>query len=230
MSKASGKTTSESSSPSLRLPTPVVRPHPYERLRDALLAGELEPGTPLVEASLALWFNVSRTPIREALSRLEQDGLIARDRGRLVVRERSVDEILDIYETRILLESAVARVAAERRTSQDIRVLHMQLDRWDNQQPESVLDILRMNRDFHQAVWRASHNESLIDLLARLDLHVTRFSATTLAHPGRWEQAGEEHRQLVRALEVRDGNGAAEIARQHFQAAREIRLALWAAR
>src|ERR1700754_1808293 len=91
------------------VPADDRQPTPYERLKQAILDGELVPGQQLVEISLAQWCQVSRTPIREALSRLEQDGLALRtDRG-LVVRERSPEEILDIYDTRIVLEAMAAR-------------------------------------------------------------------------------------------------------------------------
>lgn len=209
------------------LPGKSSKPDAYERLRDAILSNELEPGTPLVESTLAKLFNVSRTPIREALTRLEQDALLARDRNRLVVRERTPDEILDIYEVRILLEVAVAHDAAERRTSHDVRKLQSLLNRWDSVDLKDDRQMLEVNREFHTALWRASHNESLVDLLARLSLHVARFPATTLSTPGRWEQAGKEHVAIVRALELRDADGAAELAREHFQHARDIRFKLW---
>ena len=84
------------------------RVQPYEILQQAILRGELAPGQPLVETTLAARYNVSRTPIREALTRLEQDRLVERtDRG-LVVRRRSPEQILDIYETRIALEATAA--------------------------------------------------------------------------------------------------------------------------
>lgn len=209
------------------LPRGDAKLHPYERLKEAILSGELAPGTQLVESALATWFEVSRTPIREALTRLEQDALLARDKNGLVVRERTPGEILDIYDTRILLESAAARFAAERRTSHDILLLQRLIRRWDTIDQNDHRAMMAANREFHQTVWKASHNESLVDLLGRLDLHVARFPATTLSAPGRWQQAGREHGRLVTALEHRDAVKAAQIAEQHFQHARDIRLKLW---
>jgi DNA-binding GntR family transcriptional regulator len=209
------------------MPTGDAKVDAYERLKDAILSGEIAPGTPLVESALASWFDVSRTPIREALTRLEQDALLARDKNGLVVRERTPGEILDIYDTRILLESAAARFAAERRTSHDILLLQRLVRRWDSVDQSDPRAMMAANREFHQTVWRASHNESLVDLLGRLDLHVARFPATTLSAPGRWEEAGREHARLVTALEHRDAAKAAEIASHHFQHARDIRLKLW---
>jgi DNA-binding GntR family transcriptional regulator len=206
---------------------PVVteRRAPYDALKQAILRSELSPGQPLIETTLAAWLEVSRTPVREALNRLEQDGLVERtDRG-LVVRQRSPEEILDIYETRVALEALVGRVAAERRTEYDLRTLRGLAGQMEGVSDEDGR--MEMNREFHRAMWRASHNESLIDLLERLNLHLARYPATTLSYPGRWDQATVEHASLVDAVERRSGALAYEISLTHFTEARDIRLKLW---
>ena len=202
------------------------RQSPYDELKGAILHGRLAPGQPLVETTLAGWLEVSRTPIRAALNRLEQDGLVVRgDRG-LVVRERSPEEILDIYEARIALEETVGRMAADRRSAYDLRIL----DRLVEQSVDVADDDearARANAQFHRAIWRASHNEALIDLLERVNLQLGRYPATTLSYPGRWPQAIDEHRALVEAIERRDGERAREISFAHFAEARDIRLKIW---
>ena len=92
---------------------------PYLRIRDAIIEGQFPPNTALVEQNLAEWCGVSRTPIREALRRLEQDGLVERSSRGLVVTNRTPEQILDTYEVRIVLEEAVARFAAQRHTQID---------------------------------------------------------------------------------------------------------------
>ena len=200
----------------------------YEKLKRGILGGELQPGQTLVEGPLAEWCGVSRTPIREALSRLEQDGLLFRHAHGLVVRDRSPEEILDIYETRIVLESAAASVASERRTEHDVRLLHWSLLHSHELASDKIDVLVDANRHFHRAVWRATHNESLIDLLERLDLHLGRYPGTTLSFPGRWADATREHEELADAIERREALQAEEIARRHFGAARDVRLALFA--
>lgn len=209
-------------------PGGTERISPYEMLKNAILSGELEPGQQLVETALADWCEVSRTPIREALRRLEQDGLVTRsDRG-MIVQERSPEEILDIYETRIALEAAVGRIAAERRTDHDLRSLQRAL-KLGQATDDSISDAkIEANQRFHRAVWRASHNDSLIDLLERLNLHLARYPGTTLNAPGRWQTACDEHAELLDAIENRDGERAYQVALRHFTAAREIRLAQFA--
>jgi DNA-binding GntR family transcriptional regulator len=205
----------------------IRTPSPYERIKQAILDGTFQPGVPLVETAIAGWCGVSRTPIREALSRLEHDGLLKKsDRG-MMVRERTAEEILDIYETRISLEATAARLAAERHTPIDRRRLeHLLAMVEETTEPLGDLHVDR-NRDFHRGVWLASHNQSLIDLLDRLNLHLHRYPITTLTAPGRWQQSLDEHRSLLEAVIARDAKRAESFAEQHFRTARDIRLAHW---
>lgn len=198
---------------------------PYELLKQAILSGEFRPGQQLVETALADWCKVSRTPIREALRRLEQDGLVTRsDRG-MIVPQRSTEELFDIYETRIPLEATVGRLAAERRTDHDLRSLQRAVKLAQDVDPGSTREIVEANARFHRAVRRASHNESLIDVLERLDLHLARYPQTALEAPGRWQTAHDDHVELLDAIVKRDGERAHQVALQHYTAVREIRLA-----
>lgn len=200
---------------------------PYERIKQAIMSGDLVPGAALVEVALAEWCEVSRTPVREALLRLEQDGLVTRGEQGLVVRDSSPEEILDIYDTRIVLEGRAAAVAAERRTSHDLMSMRRLLEKVSKSEASDPDALAEANREFHRAVWRASHNDSLIDLLERLNLLLGRYPATTLAYPGRSKSANREHKKLVDAIEAREQSVAAEVATHHFMAARDIRLRLW---
>lgn len=165
--------------------------------------------------------------MRGTVTRLEQDGIVVRtDRG-LMVRDDSPEDVLDLYETRIVLEATVARVAAERRTFQDLlqmRELAEHMKAMDNSDPQAMVEA---NDRFHRSVWRASHNRSLMDLLDRLSLHLGRYPATTLSYPGRWERANDQHSALLDATEAREGDVAAERAAEHFTESRNIRLKLW---
>lgn len=205
------------------------RTNAYEDLKQAILKGEFQPGEVLRETHLAQWCGVSRTPIREALQRLEQDGLVRWDGPDLTVRRRSPEEILDIYATRISLEALAARFAAERRTEHDLMQLRWALNRGNDLHPSDLAKMLDANVAFNRRLRSASHNEALIDLLDRINLHLGRYPETTLGSPGRWEQNREAHAALVDAIERRDGEEAHRIAERHLTQAREIRLALFAA-
>ncbi|HEY8583532.1 MAG TPA: GntR family transcriptional regulator [Capillimicrobium sp.] len=198
----------------------------YSQLKQAILDGEMPSGQPLVETALAETYGVSRTPVREALHRLQQDGIVERgDRG-LRVAERSAEQIFEIYEARIVLEAAVCEAAARRRTEIDVARLHGQLE---SAPPGDVsgAELVAANQRFHEAVWQASHNRTLLDLLRRLEVHLRRYPSTTLTFPGRWEEAVAEHRELVAAIEAHDTEAAAHIGRAHMTRARDVRLRMW---
>ncbi|MGV9995353.1 GntR family transcriptional regulator [Streptomyces sp. NPDC003374] len=201
---------------------------PYEKIKQGILDGTFAPGSALVESALAEWCGVSRTPVREALSRLERDGVVNKtDRG-MAVRERTPEEILDIYEVRIALEVTAARLAAVRHTRIDQIRLERLMTLLTETSDDAPGDVLaERNREFHRGIWAASHNQTLIDLLDRINLHLLRYPVTTLTTPGRWQQSLREHRELVTAVIARDEARAQKIAGEHFSAARDIRLKLW---
>jgi DNA-binding GntR family transcriptional regulator len=222
--------TARRSTTSASIPTarPTPKPVPYERIKNAIITGEFVPGQPVIESELAEWCAVSRTPIREALTRLKQDGLLIRtDRG-LVVRERSPEEILDIYETRILLEAAAARAAAACRSLLDVVQIRLGAHEFANIDPANERAMAEANRGFHRAIWKASHNESLTDVLDRLGSHLSRYPMATLSRPGRWAEANAEHMAILAAIENQEVQLAHDLSAKHFTRARDIRLELWA--
>ena len=196
----------------------------YDQLRALILSDEFGPDTMLVETALAGRLGVSRTPIREALRRLEQDGLVERtSRGTRVV-ERSPEQILEIYELRILLEGQAARTAAERATSLDINRLRAIHEQMLSAGPDDDDDRVRLNRLFHEALWAASHNGTLVEVIERLIAHL--HPQTTLRYPGRWDSILKEHGELLQAITEHRADDAAAIATEHMTQAREIRLQL----
>jgi DNA-binding GntR family transcriptional regulator len=199
----------------------------YDQLRDEIVYGQLKPGTPLVELAVASRYGASRTPVREALRRLEQDGLVERGERGMQVRARSPEEILEIYDVRIQLEAWAARAAAERRTAFDLAQLEELHTRMLNVRPGDSDAMVKSNRAFHEALWTSSHNKTLVDLLTRLQGHLTRFPATTLSRTDRWPAVLAEHRKLIDAIANRDADSAAELAASHMTAARDIRFQLY---
>lgn len=202
-------------------------PDAYERLRTEIVEGEFAPGTALVEVSLAERYGTSRTPIREALRRLEQDGLVERGSRGMCVRTRSPEEILEIYEVRITLEATASGAAAQRRTELDlIRIKAAQSTMAGVSSTDSHA-MAAANRNVHETIWAASHNGTIVDLLTRLNNHLTRYPATTLSSPGRWDEALAEHDAIIAAIEARDHLRAAELAGAHMETARNLRLEIY---
>ncbi|MDQ0736852.1 GntR family transcriptional regulator [Arthrobacter agilis] len=195
-------------------------------LRDEILTGVHQPGTPMREVALAERFGVSRTPIREALSRLQQEHLLRRvDRG-LQVPEIDPQQVIHVYDMRILLEQEAAAQAATARQFTNLMRLEALVER-DRCLVEPTDQTRRTtNLEFHAAVWASTHNPVLQDLLKRLSTHLIHAPKSTLSVGDRWAESLDEHEQLVQAIERRDEAGAREIAGRHMRTAREIRLQL----
>ncbi|MER5391815.1 GntR family transcriptional regulator, partial [Saccharopolyspora sp. NPDC002686] len=144
------------------------------------------------------------------------------------VRTRSPEEILEIYEVRISLEATAASAAAQRRSDFDlVRIARAQkaMVATSTSDPAAMA---AANLTVHEAIWAASHNGTIVDLLTRLNNHLTRYPATTLKVPGRWAEAIDEHEAIIEAIEQRDADRAHDLARVHMTKARELRLRIYA--
>lgn len=146
--------------------------------------GTLLPGTQLKEVQLANRFGVSRTPVRDALSRLEDLGLAERVNRGLEVRGLDPEQVIQVYDMRILLEVEASGQAAQNRNLNDILTLEALLERDRSLEKPTDAEqdaehVIQTNLEFHRAVWKATQNPVLIDLLERLMTHLVH----TLLHP-----------------------------------------------
>jgi len=200
----------------------------YDELRAQILNGRLAPGTHLVEGALAKTFGVSRSPIREALSQLAYDGLLERHDRAMRVRILKAEDVLELYEVRIALERAAARAAAERRTDLDLGrlsgVLDAMLEVGEETEPRP-----KLAHAFHFALWRASHNDTLVETLEGVHLRVMGLSSTTLHYPKRWEVFTDECVRLLDAIRARDVARAGDVAEEQMTNARDFRVKLYSA-
>lgn len=200
----------------------------YERLRELFLGDTIEPGAAITEATLAQRLGVSRTPIREGLKRLEQDGLIERSGRGVRVKERGPEEILEIYEVRAVLEAAAARAAASRRTELDLSRLEAIYQEMKALPDGDTEGRVTWNNRFHEALWKASHNGTLEDVITRLLSRLIRYPQTTLDFPGRWDRVLREHEEILEAIRAQDPERAAAAAADHMTVARDTRLRMYA--
>lgn len=194
----------------------------YTRLKRDISVGEIRQGARLVETQLAERYGVSRTPIRQALLTLEQDGLVERDGRSLRVRAQSPGEIMELYEVRELLEAHAARLAARRHDPSDAIILRRMLERMSGDL--SAVERYGLNREFHGVLWRAAHHRVLLQALERLYVNSVLGLATTLTDTTRWKHALAEHRSIVDAVLAGDEEKAAELVRNHLRTARDIRI------
>jgi DNA-binding GntR family transcriptional regulator len=200
----------------------------YGTLREAILSKALPPGPQLAEEDFARVFGVSRTPIREAILRLEAERLIERRGGRrLSVARISPAEILEIYDVRVALDGVAAELATRNATPPDIAQL-----RWINErmiasgEAGDFATVSALSLDFHDWIAKASGNGFLLSQIRVVHDRVRRFERTTLSHPGRLSSAADEHELLLDAIAAGDAARAAEVAREHMLNAKKIRLAM----
>ncbi|WP_436397755.1 GntR family transcriptional regulator [Roseobacter sp. S98] len=195
----------------------------YSMILEAIDLGVYRPGDRLVESELAERFGVSRTPIREALQRLETQSLLARDGRSLIVASLDHNQMAELYVVRRELEGLAARLAAQHATSEEVRILRDMVEE-DNALTDNPAALSRANRRFHKQIHLASHNRYLVQQLDLVHRTMALMATTSLAAQGRGEIAQAEHDRIVRAIEERDADGADEALREHISVAFMTRL------
>lgn len=197
----------------------------YQTLMRAISRGELRSGARLREVDVADRTGLSRTPVRAALARLEEQGLLVNDRTRgLIVAELDQGAVCELYAMREVLEGTAAKLAARHASDVEIAILREIIERDATLTDAHAL--AENNRLFHATLYRSSHNRYLLKMLRSIHEAMLLLGQTTLAAAGRPEASRQEHGELVAALERRDADAAEQFARQHIAAALKVRLTL----
>ncbi len=191
---------------------------------EAIEAGLFKPGDRLVESELADKFGVSRTPVREALQRLETQGMLTRDGRSLIVASLDHNQLAELYAVRTELEGLAARLAARHATDEECHVLRAMVN-----EDKSLLGgdprlLSRANKRFHKQIHLASHNRFLIQQLDLVHRAMALMATTSFAAEGRDVPALAEHERIVAAIEARDGEAAYLALKTHISKAYETRL------
>lgn len=194
----------------------------YVKLREAIRGKVLLPGQRLKEADLATRFDISRTPVREAIRRLTSDGLVQLTPRGLSVTTLSKQQVREVYYVREVLEGAAAELAALSVTASDISAMKDLVLSFQNDiSPEEAA---RRNSLFHQAILDAAHNEFLSQALARLADTLSLLPRTTFETPGRIASAMHEHLEIIKAFEKHNAAAAQKAARKHIEIAGMVRI------
>ncbi len=199
-----------------------VREAAYAHLRGAILAGSLLPGTRISEPGLAQELGVSRTPVREALQRLSQEGLVELlpNRGARV-RVLSANEVREVYDVRALLEGEAAALAACNATPAELDNLERLLKALDALPKDDYNQQMQVDFDFHTALVEAAHNKTLARIYADLRSSLTlirSFQPTLSQHP----KTRRQHQAILSALKAHNPEQAAEAARVHVYYFRDL--------
>jgi DNA-binding GntR family transcriptional regulator len=190
----------------------------YRQIRRSIIRGEFPLGSSLSEIQLARQLHVSKTPVREALRRLGQEGLIQSfpHRGALVA-SLTADDLEEIYLMRSRLEGLAARFAAERLRPEDAKALAATLEELEVTTSAGDTEALRaVNVRLHQALWRASRTTRLAQILTNLQDYVEMSRSAVLMEPRGAEVLLEEHAAIVRGVLDRDADAAERALVRHI--------------
>ncbi|MEX0810201.1 MAG: GntR family transcriptional regulator [Dongiaceae bacterium] len=201
----------------------------HDQLRREIVAGELVPGEALRQAHIAERLGLSRAPVREALQRLEIEGLaVLRPRRGYVVADLDIVEIADIFEMRIWLEGRASALAAGRRTIADLRALEELIARMDECARGDTVDIVTwaaLNREFHMKLFQISGRRQLCRMALSLRDSVERYVRVDYALSEMLRHAQHEHKGIFAALKAGDAERIESLSRAHCEHTRDRLIA-----
>lgn len=197
-----------------------------EAIREAIIDGKLQPRERLMEIQLAEELGVSRTPVREALRKLELEGFIVMvPRKGAYVADLSYKDIADVFEIRAALEGLAAGLAAERITEEELEEMgRLLVEKGEAVAANDIDRCVEVDTKFHENLYKASRNDRLITILSNLREQIQRFRLTSLSYPGRMRQSWDEHRVIVEMLEARDISAVRQLATEHIENAENVLL------
>lgn len=197
----------------------------FEQLERDILSGRYARGEILSEMGLAKQLGVSRTPVREAIRRLEQENILQETGRGLLVVGISQEDMLDMYDIRLQIEGLAARRAAARITDGDLAAMRETLDLqrfYIEKGAETNSDqIKNLDSQFHEQLYSASGSKAYCDTLLSLHKKITKFRRASVSKSSRALHSLEEHEAIYHALAAHDGDAAARAATEHAAQARD---------
>lgn len=208
------------------LKSPSLEEMVYSRLEEEILSGDLATGCALGEIALAKRLGVSRTPIRSAIHRLAEEGLVevVPNKGATVLGINTAD-LIDIYRIRKRLEGLASSLAAERITDEELDKLTDAVDLAEFYIKKNDTEhIKELDTVFHSIIYKASGSRFLSHTLSELHRKIKSYRKRSLSVPGRLEKSAEEHREILEAIKARNAEMADELTSLHVQRALENML------
>ncbi len=200
-----------------------IREIAYETLKHAIITGEIPAGIRIVETEYANKLHISRTPLREALRKLERDGLVEYViRRGVVVRAFTIEDVEEIYTIRNVLEMITLPAIIKKVTPKDIKALRDKLQEMDRMMAEGNIEKLStLARSFHDQLTAISGLKRILRVIQGQDEYIHRFSALSIAKDTRRAEAHQEHHKIVEMVETKDLEGLEIIMRKHIEASKQ---------
>lgn len=191
----------------------------FETLRKAIVSGDIKPGERLMEVSLADQMGVSRTPVREAIRRLEAEGLVTMiPRKGTHVSELSVKDIMDVLEVRAVLDKLATDLASKRIQSAQLKALESVHKQYIScVEKDNVEGAIKKDVEFHDIIYAASGNPRLVTVAASLREHIYRFRVMYMSGNLIAENVLNEHNEILQALREAQNNVASNLAEKHIR-------------
>ncbi len=197
-----------------------------ETLRNAIIQGVLKPGERLMEIQVSEELGVSRTPVREAIRKLELEGFVVMiPRRGTYVSDLSIKDINEVFEVRTALDVLAAGMAAERITGDELEQMERLLvELGEYIEEDNIEKIVEADSKFHDLLYSASRNSRLVGIINNLREQLTRFRSLSMSYPGRLKEMLGEHTRLVESLGMRNVALAKRLAGEHMANAEQTLL------
>jgi DNA-binding GntR family transcriptional regulator len=193
----------------------------HKTLRNRILTLDIKPRTRLIEEEISAELGVGRTPVREALLRLQGEGLIAKEKG-WMVEEGDPSDVHRVFESRIAIEGVATGISAGKIGDEDIARLRDLIERMDDLASITRAELNRMNREFHDIIVRCSDNPFFVEMHERTQYNYWNLRLPVVFNREQVEEANLQHRGILAALEARDTVKAEALARHHIDATLRI--------
>jgi len=199
----------------------------YQRLKQEIQNHELKPGSPISIVELSKRFQISPTPVREALSRLEQESLILSRHNRKIVFILSIAEINQIFDLKKSIESSIAALAVERGEEKSfmefgnlltqIKIFNESLGQFSDTDGDKLSTWLNLDRTYHDYLYQMAQNTKAQEIIALLNLQWHRFRLALLSLPGMLKKSIEEHIEIGNAIASREKEESEKLMRAHLE-------------
>jgi DNA-binding GntR family transcriptional regulator len=202
----------------------LLREHVYVSIKSAIIGGEFEPGRRLIEEKLADDMKTSRTPVREAIQKLEKEGLIYRlPRGGFAVKGVTEEEVEEVFGLRGILEGYAGFLATARMDDAELKSLEDIIALEETcLQDMNVEEFIRLDGEFHDVVYKAAKNNRLYNLLHDLRDYIYRYRVIIMRYQRKPQLAVQDHKEMVASIRSRNAKQVEKLVRKHMTRGKEV--------